>query len=54
MKNYAIKFQRIKLFWQEEEKIAGTSFVFLSALKTIEVPEEDFWSFFGELVEQVC
>ena len=37
-----------------EVKFAGTSSVFLSALKTIEVPEGDFWWFFGELWEQVC
>jgi len=31
----------------EEEKIAGTSLVVLSALKTIEVPERDFWALMG-------
>jgi len=33
----------------EEEKIAGTSLLVLSALKTIEVPEGDFWWFLGKL-----
>jgi len=31
----------------EEEKIAGTSLLVLSALKTIEVPERDFWGSYG-------
>ena len=34
----------------EEEKFAGTSLLVLSALKTIEVPERDFWCFFWALI----